>query len=66
MSLKSESPYRTRSTEMGFVVEGDESKLVLQCGDQQSAEQYVVLMNQAYRRGYKAGYRSARQVDNPN
>ena len=38
-------------------------EVVLGSGDEASAQQYAVLMNQAYRCGYKAGYRRAKQMN---
>jgi hypothetical protein len=35
-------------------------QVVCVCGDQTNAESYLVLLNQAYKRGYKAGYREAK------
>ena len=34
--------------------------VVMVCNDLPSAQRYVSLLNQAYRNGYKAGYRHAR------
>ena len=33
--------------------------MILACGAEANAGQYAALLNQAYRRGYKAGYRKA-------
>ena len=61
MSTPSEPPYRISPTVQGFLVEDEQERSVLECGDRQSAEQYVALLNEAYRRGYKAGFRAARR-----
>lgn len=37
--------------------------VVLECADAHSAEHYLELLNKAYRAGYKAGYRHAREAD---
>ncbi len=37
-----------------------EGNVILTCGDSPSAEHYAALMNQAFRRGFKAGFRKGR------
>ena len=37
--------------------------VVLECADPNSAGHYVELLTKAYRAGYKAGYRDAREAD---
>ncbi len=44
-----------------FSVVDWEGNVILVCGDAPSAEQYAVVMNQAFRRGFKAGFRKARK-----
>lgn len=56
-----QEPYRAEPDGLRFKVVDWEENIALVCGDKQSAEQYAVLMNQAFRRGYKAGFRKARQ-----
>ena len=57
-----EPPYRTQSTEGRAQVVDESGKVVLDCGNASlaSAEQYAVLLNQAFQRGFKAGYRAAK------
>jgi hypothetical protein len=40
-----------------FCVVDREGRVVIVCGDAGNAEQYAVLMNQAYQRGFKDGVR---------
>ena len=54
-------PYRVNPRNAGFEVVDAEGQVMLVCQDQHSAENYAVLLNQAYQRGYKAGYRQARK-----
>ena len=50
-------PYAVAPDGGRFRVLDWEGNVLLVCGDAASAEQYAVLMNQAYRRGFKAGFR---------
>ena len=56
-----QEPYRIAADAARFNVVDWEDNLVLTCTDAQSAQQYTAMMNQAYRRGFKAGYRKARR-----
>ena len=56
-----QEPYRVELDGPRFKIVDWEENVALQCGDKPSAEQYAVLMNQAFRRGFKAGYRKARK-----
>jgi hypothetical protein len=53
-------PYRVEPEDGRFRVVDWERNAILVCGDAMSAEQYAVLMNQAFRSGFNAGYRKAR------
>lgn len=61
-----ELPYRTQSTEGHARVVDESGKAVLDCGNVASAEQYATLLNQAFQRGFKAGYRAAKRADFSN
>jgi hypothetical protein len=37
----------------------EQGHVVMVCGDAGNADQYAVLMNQAYQRGFRAGIRKA-------
>jgi hypothetical protein len=56
-----QEPYRTEPDRARFKVVDWEDGVVLICGDAPSANQYAALMNQAYRRGFRAGFRKARK-----
>jgi hypothetical protein len=56
-----QDPYRVVPDAARFNVVDWEDSVVLICGDAPSAEQYAAMMNQAYRRGFKAGFRKARK-----
>ncbi len=60
IDLDEKEPYRFEPDGPRFKIMDWEDNVVLACGDRPSAEQYAVLMNQAFRRGYKVGYRKAR------
>ncbi len=55
-----QEPYRIEPDGPRFKVVDWEENVALVCGDKTSAEQYAVLMNQAFRRGFKSGFRKAR------
>jgi hypothetical protein len=56
-----ERPYRALPKEGIFHVVDENDRTILTCRDQVSAEQYVVLLWEAYQRGYRRGRRDARQ-----
>lgn len=56
-----QEPYRVEPEHAYFKVVDWEDCVVMTCGDAPSAEQYAALMNQAFRRGFKAGFRKARR-----
>lgn len=56
-----QEPYRIEPDGARFKVVDWEGNAALACGDRPSAEQYAVLMNEAFRRGFKAGFRKARK-----
>jgi hypothetical protein len=53
-------PFRVEVADGEFRVVNMAGEVVLVCGNEANAIQYVALLSQAYRRGYKAGYRKAR------
>jgi hypothetical protein len=57
-----EPPYRAQSIEGRAKVLDESGKVVLDCGNVASAEQYATLLNQAFQRGFKAGYRAAKRA----
>ena len=58
-----EPAYQAQSTEGHAQVVDESGKVVLDCGNVNlaSAEQYAVLLNQAFQRGFKAGFRAAKR-----
>lgn len=59
---ESVSPYEVQSAESHIRVVDESGRVVLNCASLANAEQYVALLNQAFERGYKAGYRAARRA----
>jgi hypothetical protein len=53
-------PYRVEAAHGVFQIVDAAGEIILACGDEANAAQYAALLSQAYRRGYKAGYRKAR------
>jgi hypothetical protein len=61
MSDPDEQPaYRVEPGSGGFAVIEAAGSVQIFCRDVRNAEQYAALMNAAYRRGYKAGFRKGR------
>lgn len=58
---ETESPYRAESDENRFRVVDESGRVELECGSLASAEHYAALLNQAFQRGFKAGYRAAKR-----
>jgi hypothetical protein len=56
-----ETPYQVQSVESTIQVVDGSGRVVLNFGDRANAEQYAAMLNQAFERGFKAGYRAARQ-----
>lgn len=52
--------YQAATTDHGWVVLDAAGRVVVACADEPSAAQYATLLAEAYRRGYKAGYRDGR------
>ena len=55
-------PYRVEAAQGVFQIVDAAGEVILACGEEANAGQYAALLNQAYRRGYKAGYRKARST----
>ena len=49
--------YSTSSSEKGFEVRAPDGRVILRCSDEATARHYVVMLNEAYSIGYKAGFR---------
>lgn len=52
--------YRVVATEQQFDVVSASDRVVMSCRDSRSANHYATLLNQAFRAGYKAGFRDAK------
>jgi hypothetical protein len=61
MSENDALPYSTHPREGAFDVLYENDNIVLTCQTQANADEYAALLNEAYRRGFKAGYRHARK-----
>jgi hypothetical protein len=56
-----EPPYQVQSIENTIRIIDQSGRVVLDFGDRTNAEQYAAMLNQAFERGFKAGFRAARQ-----
>ncbi|HXC34770.1 MAG TPA: hypothetical protein VNV43_02785 [Candidatus Acidoferrales bacterium] len=56
-----QSPYQIESNKSHFQVVDESGRVMLDCGDLVNAEQYAAMLNEAFRRGFKAGYRAAKR-----
>jgi len=54
-------PYRIEAAPDRFQVVDAVGDVILTCSDEDDAAQYAALLSHAYHRGYKAGYRQAKQ-----
>lgn len=55
------APYRANPRNGVWEVQDESGRAVMACRDERSATDYTVLLNEAYRRGYKAGYRDSKK-----
>jgi hypothetical protein len=65
METDAQKPYGVEIRANRFEVRDSAGRAILTCGDQGSAVEYATLLNEAYQRGYKAGYRQARSTQAP-
>jgi hypothetical protein len=54
-------PYHVEPAGDEFKVVNQEGNVIITSSTAANAEQYATLMNQSYRLGYKAGFRSAKR-----
>ena len=52
-----QSAYSVHEREGRFEVRAASGRVIMVCNDEGSASHYAVLLNEAYRAGYKLGYR---------
>jgi hypothetical protein len=62
MDDEERGPYRAEERAGAWVVADDTGRAHCSCGSRENAEQYAALMNEAYRRGRREGYRAARRT----
>ena len=55
-----EAAYCVQVTEGGYAIVGESEQVVLVCVNEDHANQYAVLMIEAYKNGYKKGYREGK------
>jgi hypothetical protein len=55
--------HRINERDGKFEVLNESGNVVLVCQDEASATNYAVLLSEAHRRGYKAGYRDGRNFE---
>lgn len=60
MATDDQSAYGVCSESGRFKVMDQSGHVVMVCHDEGSATHYAVLLNEAFRRGYKRGYREGR------
>ena len=58
--MDDDDPYYVQQDDAGFRVRDDNEVTLMTCSDRRSAEHYATLLNRAYRKGFKAGFREAR------
>jgi hypothetical protein len=57
-----DGPYEVKPAQDRFEVLDASNRVVMVSRDEGSATQYAVLLNEAFHRGYKAGYQAARKT----
>ncbi len=57
-----ETIYHVRNEQERFTVVDESNRTIVVCHDKANADQYVSLLNEAFRKGFKAGRRAARQA----
>ncbi len=59
MTSESEKPYSIEASDGRFEVRSASGRVVMACADESSAAHYATLLNEAFRAGYKSGFRDA-------
>jgi len=54
--------YHVNERDGRFEVANDSGDVILVCRDEPSAANYVMLLNEAFQRGYKTGYRDVKNA----
>ena len=60
MAHADETVYRVEQTQERFSVLDESNRVIVVCRDKGSADQYAALLNAAFRKGFKAGYREGK------
>ena len=55
-----QSAYSVHERDGRYEVSAVSGRVIMVCNDESSASHYAVLLNEAYRAGYKSGYRDGR------
>ncbi len=61
MSTEDKIAYHPHQRNGVWEVLDEAGRVIMACRDERSALDYAVLLNDAYRRGYKAGYRDSKK-----
>jgi hypothetical protein len=59
MSTDPEKPYSIEAADGRVEVRAASGRVIMACADQASAAHYASLLNEAFRSGYKSGFRDA-------
>ena len=62
MSDEDRKPYRVLSKNGRWSVVDGAGRLAAACGDERNARHYETLLNEAHDRGYRAGYKAAKNA----
>jgi hypothetical protein len=62
MADSDDKAYRVEREEDSFRVLDESDRVVMVCRDEGSANEYAVLLNSAYRKGFKVGFREGRSA----
>ena len=54
-------PYSVNKADGRFEILDETGRVIVACADDATALNYAVLLNEAYKMGYKAGYRDGRK-----
>ena len=65
MSDPDEAIFSVAADGAAFIVSDSTGRVVVRCNTEQNALNYADLLNNAYKRGYKAGYHDARKGRSP-
>ena len=60
--VQSPDPYVVVTEPDAYVVTDSEGRSIMHCRDAHSAEHYRAILTQAFQRGYRQGYRTAKQL----